>query len=100
MSQTSNADVLQTFKRVYGDLTNLLPEDFPLAKYIPFSEKQKVGERYVEAVVLTNETGWTLSDSTDAFELNPNILEYECSKNISKCETKYDGKTLNYYFII
>ena len=73
MSQTSNADVLQTFKRVYGDLTNLLPEDFPLAKYIPFSEKQKVGEKYVEAVVLTSEVGFTLSDSTDAFELNPAI---------------------------
>jgi hypothetical protein len=73
MSQTSNADVLQTFKRVYGDLTNLLPDEMPLAKYIPFSEKQKVGEKYVEAAVLTNEVGWTLSDSTDAFELNPAI---------------------------
>jgi hypothetical protein len=73
MSQTSNADVLQAFKRVYGDLTNLLPDDFPLAKYIPFSQKQKVGEKYVEAVCLTNEVGFTLSDSTDAFELNPAI---------------------------
>lgn len=73
MSQTSNADVLQTFKRVYGDLTNLLPEDQPLGKYIPFNEKQKVGEKYIEAVVLTNEVGFTLSDSTDAFELNPAI---------------------------
>ena len=67
MASTSNADVLQTFKRVYGDLTNLLPDDQPLGKFIPFSEKQKVGEKYVEAVVLTNEVGWTLSDSTDAF---------------------------------
>ena len=73
MASTSNADVLQTFKRVYGDLTNLLPDDQPLGKFIPFSEKQKVGEKYVEAVVLTNEVGWTLSDSTDAFELNPAI---------------------------
>lgn len=71
--QTSNADVLQIFKRVYGDLTNLLPEDFPLQRDIPFSQKQKVGEKYVEAVVLTNETGITLSDTTDAFELNPAI---------------------------
>lgn len=73
MSQTSNADVLQTFKRVYGDLTNLLPDEQPLGKYIPFSEKQKVGEKYIECVVLTSECGWTLSDSTDAFELNPAI---------------------------
>lgn len=73
MASTSNADVLQTFKRVYGDLTNLLPDDQPLGKFIPFSEKQKVGEKYIEAIVLTNEVGWTLSDSTDAFELNPAI---------------------------
>lgn len=73
MSQTSNAQVLEIFKRVYGDLTNLLPEDFPLARDIPFSQRMKVGEKYIEAVVLTNETGITLSASTDAFELNPAI---------------------------
>jgi len=55
-------------------VTNLLPEDFPLAKKIPFTEKQKVGDSYYEAVVLTNETGITLGGSTmDAFELNPAI---------------------------
>jgi hypothetical protein len=43
--QTSNADVLQIFKKVYGDLTNLLPEDFPLQRDIPFSQKMKVGEK-------------------------------------------------------
>lgn len=73
MSQTSNADVINIFKRVYGDLTNLLPEDYPLARDIPFSQKMKVGEAYLEAIVLTHETGITLSSSTDAFELNPAI---------------------------
>ena len=73
MSQTSSADVLNIFKKVYGDLTNLLPEDYPLARDIAFSQRMKVGESYVEAVVLTNETGITLSSSTDAFELNPAI---------------------------
>ena len=71
VSQTSNATVLDLFKTVYGNLQELIPEDFPLAKDIPFSQKEKVGEKYVEAVCLTNETGWTLSSSTDAFELNP-----------------------------
>lgn len=73
MSSVSNADAINLFKRVYGDLTNLLPEDYPLARDIPFSQKQKVGESYVEAVVLTHETGITLSATTDAFELNPAI---------------------------
>ncbi len=74
MASVSSGDVVNVFKRVYGDVTNLLPEDFPLAKAIPFSEKQKVGDSYVECVVLTNETGITLGGSTmDAFELNPAI---------------------------
>lgn len=73
MASVSNGDVINLFKEVYGDLTDLLPEDYPLAKDIPFSQKQKVGEKYVEAVVLTHETGITLSATTDAFELNPAI---------------------------
>ena len=74
MASVSSGDVVNVFKRVYGDTTNLLPEDFPLAKAIPFSEKQKVGDSYVECVVLTNETGITLGGSAmDAFELNASI---------------------------
>lgn len=73
MSSVSNGDTINLFKKVYGDLTDLLPEDYPLAKDIAFSQKQKVGEKYVEAVVLTHETGITLSATTDAFELNPAI---------------------------
>lgn len=74
MAQFSTPDVVNTFKRVYGDLQNLLPEDFPLAKSIPFSQKQKVGEKYIEAVALTAETGITLGGSSMvAFELNPAV---------------------------
>lgn len=74
MASVSSGDVVNVFKRVYGDVTNLLPEDFPLAKLIPFTEKQKVGDSYIECVVLTNETGITLGGSTmDAVELNPAI---------------------------
>jgi hypothetical protein len=74
MASVSTSDVVNLFKRVYGDLSDLLPEDYLLAKEIPFSQKQKVGEKYIEAVVLSNETGWTLGGSgMDAFELNPAI---------------------------
>ena len=70
MSANSNATALDLFKECYGDLSDLTPKDQLLSKDIPFSQKQKVGEKYVEAVVLTHETGFTLSSSTDAFELN------------------------------
>ena len=71
MGQQLTTDVVDLFKEVYGDHTDLLPDDNHLAKAIPFSEKGKVGENYNESVTLTHETGWTLSDTTDAFELNP-----------------------------
>lgn len=67
----SNGDVVDLFKRCYGDLQNLLPEDFPLQKDIPYSPSQKVGEKFVEAVILSFESGISLLGSTmDAFELN------------------------------
>ena len=74
MASASNGEVLNLFKKVYGDITDLVPEDYLLSKDIPFSQKQKVGEKYIEAVVLTNETGITYGGSTlDAFELNPAV---------------------------
>jgi len=71
MGQQTNTDVVDLFKEVYGDHTDLLPDDNHLAKFMPFNEKAKVGENYNESVTLTHETGFTLSDTTDAFELNP-----------------------------
>lgn len=70
MGAQSDSSAINLFKEVYGDLTDLTPQDQLLSRDIPFSAKQKVGERYVEAVVLTHETGFTLSSDTDAFELN------------------------------
>lgn len=74
MSSVSTLEVVNLTKKVYGDLTDLTPKDQHLERDIPFTEKQKVGESYNEAVVLTAETGITLGGSTDeAFELNPAI---------------------------
>jgi hypothetical protein len=40
---------------------------------LPFAEKQRTGESYVEGVVLTNEVGITMSASGELFELNPAV---------------------------
>lgn len=70
--QVSNATVVNIFKRVYGDISNLVPEGFPLLETMPFSEKAKVGDSYNEAVILTNENGWTLGGSSgDVFDIAP-----------------------------
>ena len=71
MGQQLDTDAVDLFKECYGDHTYLLPDDNHLAKFMPFNEKMKVGESYNESVTLTHESGFTLSDTTDAFELNP-----------------------------
>jgi hypothetical protein len=74
MSSVSAPEVVKAFKNVYGDVHDLLPEDYLLAKDIPFDQRQMVGEKYIEAVILTNEVGITLGGSgTEAFEINPAI---------------------------
>lgn len=72
--QITAPDVVNIFKDVYGDGHDLLPKDYPLQMDIPFAEKQKTGEKYVESVILTYENGWTLGGSGyDAFEINPAV---------------------------
>lgn len=74
MAQVSGPDVLSLFKNVYGQLNdNILPESQPLQKALPFAEKQRTGEAYIEGVVLTNEVGITMSSSGELFELNPAV---------------------------
>ena len=51
MASVSTPDVVNLFKKVYGNLQDILPEDYLLAKDIPFSARQKIGEKYVEAIV-------------------------------------------------
>jgi hypothetical protein len=68
----STQSVVDIFKKVYGDLNNLVPDTNYLAQNIPFAEGMKVGDRYVEAFVLTNEVGITLAGTgQDAFDINP-----------------------------
>lgn len=70
--QVSNATILNTFKKRYGEINNLVPQGFPLLEMVPFEEKARVGESYNEAVVLTAENGWTLGGSSgDIFDINP-----------------------------
>lgn len=74
MASAADPTVVNLFKKVYGQMTDLIPEDYLLQTDIPWRENQKVGETYVEAVVLTAETGWTLGGSAaELFDLNPPI---------------------------
>lgn len=74
MSAQTAPTAVQLFKNVYGDHTDLLPNDQQLSKDIPWENGKKVGEKFVEAVTLGYETGITLGGSgTDAFEIDAAI---------------------------
>ncbi len=70
MGAVSDSSVLNLFKTVYGDLVDVVPKDQELSKAIPFSQKQKVGQNYIEAIALTMESGITFTSSANAVELN------------------------------
>jgi hypothetical protein len=71
-SAVSNATVVNLFKKKYGEISNLVPQGFPFSEMVKYNQKQKIGESYNEAVILTSENGWTLGGSAgDVFEINP-----------------------------
>lgn len=73
-SSVSNDQVVELFKRVYGDMRDLVPDDQLLAKDIEWDETKSVGDRFIEDVVLGAEVGITFGGSgQDAFEINPAI---------------------------
>jgi hypothetical protein len=71
-SQSSSSTVLQLFKKVYGQITDIVPQGFKGLEMTPFSERAKVGNSYIEAVILQNETGITVGGTGgDLFDINP-----------------------------
>ncbi len=74
MAQVTNAAVADVFKVVYGKVTDHCGMDQPLAKAIPFNDKMKIGEKYVEGAILTNETGITFCGAdAEVVDINPAI---------------------------
>lgn len=60
------------FKRFYGDIVDLVPQELPITNMLKFDKRKRVGESYVEAVILNNETGLTLGGSNaEVVEINP-----------------------------
>jgi len=73
MSQSgsvSNNAAIELFKTVYGSMHDIVPDDQLLGKDIPWSNDKKVGERFVEDVVLGAEVGISLGgNGQEAFEI-------------------------------
>lgn len=90
MSQTSSSSVIQIFKKVYGQMnTSALPmDDLLINKEVAYTKKGRVGDKYVEAIVLGSEVGITFAGSGgEVFNINPAIAgairQSEISPSIS-----------------
>ena len=66
-------DLNSLFKEVYADkLERLLPDAVVLQKDVMFSEADKVGDKFIQPVMLTEELGFThTNDESKAIELKP-----------------------------
>lgn len=69
---TTISDLDGLFKEVYApDIAKLMPEASKLIKLIPFSEEEKIGDHFEQAVVLTYPHGVTYAaPAAGAFSLN------------------------------
>jgi hypothetical protein len=73
-SQVSAPDVVQMFKNVYGELHDLMPEDYKLSKDIPWSDDKMVGDKFIESVILGSEVGITLGGTGHlAYDIRPAV---------------------------
>lgn len=57
MSSISNNSAIDLFKEVYGQMHDIVPDDQLLGNDIKWSDDKKVGEKFVEDVVLGAEVG-------------------------------------------
>ena len=72
MSQISSVQGL--FKKFYGDINELVPSGYVIQEELKFDKRKRVGESYVEAVVLSNEVGVTYGgNSAEVVDINPAI---------------------------
>lgn len=74
MSSISNNQAIELFKEVYGQMHDIVPDDQTLGREIPWSSDKKVGEKFVEDVVLGAEVGISLGGTgQEAFEISSAI---------------------------
>ena len=71
-------DLNALFKEVYASkVESLVPEGINLLNDIPFSEALKLGDKYVYPIMTKGETGFTINNSSGAFELrSPEPAQY------------------------
>jgi hypothetical protein len=82
MSTLSSDPTVALFKKVYGQINKAVPKYFVLSREIPFQQSALVGASYIEAVVLSGETGWTLLGT----DMNNIDLNTSSSSNVRQAE--------------
>jgi hypothetical protein len=74
MAQPNNQQATDLFQDSYGSLNNLLPEAQAFCEVVKYTESEKVGDNFIEGLVLTAEVGITFGGKEiEAFAINPAI---------------------------
>lgn len=74
IQSVSKDGIVDIFKVVYGKANDLRPDKDIVDDLFPFEATQKVGQSYVEDMILGDEVGVTFAGTTqDAFTINPAI---------------------------
>ena len=71
--QSTNA-VVEIFKKVYGNLNDLISKNYMFEKLVQFNQSAMIGLSYIESFILTFEVGitWAGNDQS-AFTINPAV---------------------------
>lgn len=86
-----NANTVSTlnglFKEVYGELKDLVPENFYLSNAIKFDSANKIGQEYHEPVILSLEGGFSYLGSTgDLAKLQESVAQTMKDARVKSCE--------------
>lgn len=74
MASVTTQAVSDVFKRVYGDLKDLIPNNTMLGRDIAFSQRERVGDSFLIALALAAESGMTWAGTgQSAFSINPAV---------------------------
>lgn len=88
MAQVNQLSTLNgLFKEVYGELRDLVPEQYYLSSAISFDKSNKIGNEYHEPVILSLEGGFTYTGANAEYmKLNDSVAQTMQDAKVKSCE--------------
>ena len=88
MAQVNTLETLNgLFKEVYGELKDLVPEQYYLSTVVSFDKSNKIGNEYHEPVILSLEGGFTYTGANAEYmKLNDSVAHTMRDAKVKSCE--------------